>query len=77
MEWRSIPGFPGYKISVEGGVVSPLGNKLKRFRKKHAEYYSLRDRDGDKRHARVVDLMTAAMNRGRVVPEPKMKEETK
>ena len=66
--WRTIPGFPGYLISDEGEVVSPMKTVLRPFGD-NKDTFCLKNRDGMQRKRRVADLLKMS-RRGRVVEAP-------
>ena len=68
MEWRTIPGFPGYVISDKGDLVSPMKTELRPFGD-NKDTFCLKRRDGMQRKRRVADLLKLS-RRGRVVEDP-------
>lgn len=75
-EWRTIPGFPGYRINDDGDCVSPLGNELSRVGRKK-DHFNLKKRDGTPCLMAIPKLLEAAMKRGRIIPgteEPEVEE---
>ena len=67
-EWRTIPGFPGYIISDEGEVVSPMKTVLRPFGE-GKDTYCIKRRDGMQRKRRVADLLKMS-RRGRIAEDP-------
>ena len=75
-EWRTIPGFPGYRINDDGDCVSPLGNELSRVGRKK-DHFNLKKRDGTPCLMAISKLLETAMKRGRIIPsteEPEVEE---
>lgn len=62
MEYKAIPGFPGYKVSKSGKVKGPDGNMLSP-RKDKDDYLRVDVRNGGKRFTRFVhDLVNRTWN---------------
>lgn len=67
-EWRTIPGYPGYVISDDGVLVSPLGRICKRIDNGNA--YHVKNRWGKGTTKRIRLLIEKAKKRGDIVPDP-------
>lgn len=76
-EWRTIPGYPGYVISDDGVLVSPLGRVCKRIGDGGLENaYHIKNRRGKGTTKRIHLLLEMAQKKGEVMPDPiKIKED--
>ena len=74
VEWRTIPGYPGYLISDEGVLVSPLGRICKRVGDLENAYH-VKNRWGKGTTKRIYLLLEKAKKRGEVVPDPLKRQE--
>ena len=71
MEWRTIPGFPGYVINDDGDIINRTGYMLTRTGRKKDAYFLVHP-DGKTAWARIPNLMRSALEAGTVVSTPQV-----
>ena len=67
-EWRTIPGLPGYLISDEGSLISPMGRRCTRIGPL-GNQYNVKNSDGTRSKVTAESLLKKA-KRGKIVPPP-------